>query len=122
GARRMAETAALLADEVLPDRPMRQWVLSLPFALRFLLSTDSEALTLVLGIVYRAISGFILEKAGLTELQALVERIAERIGRALERRGLIERDCENAYLSLDPASDGPLDDLIVHSITYRIAV
>src|SRR5690606_29718797 len=56
------------------------------------------------------------------ELQALVERIAERIGRALERRGLIERDCENAYLSLDPASDGPLDDLIGHSITYRIAV
>src|SRR5690606_12474460 len=29
------------------------------------------------------------------ELQALVERIADRIGRALERRGLIERDCEN---------------------------
>lgn len=26
GARRMAETAALLADEVLPERPLRQWV------------------------------------------------------------------------------------------------
>jgi len=34
GGRRMAETAALLADEVLPERPLRQWVLSLPFALR----------------------------------------------------------------------------------------
>jgi ribosomal protein S27E len=42
GARRMTETAALLADEVLPRRP-RQWVLSLPFALRFLLATDSQA-------------------------------------------------------------------------------
>jgi hypothetical protein len=41
----MAETAALLADEVLPDRPLRQWVLSLPHALRFLLATNSEALT-----------------------------------------------------------------------------
>src|SRR5690606_41369810 len=60
GARRMAETAALLADEVLPDRLMRQWVLSLPFALRFLLATNPEALTHVLGIVYRAISGLIL--------------------------------------------------------------
>ena len=40
GARRMAETAALLADEVLPERPLRQWVLSLPFALRFLLATQ----------------------------------------------------------------------------------
>jgi ribosomal protein S27E len=36
GGRRMAETAALLADEVLPERPLRQWVLSLPFALRLL--------------------------------------------------------------------------------------
>jgi hypothetical protein len=26
----MAETAALLANEVLPERPVRQWVLSLP--------------------------------------------------------------------------------------------
>ena len=36
GARRMAETAALLADEVLPALPLRQWVISFPFALRFL--------------------------------------------------------------------------------------
>lgn len=28
GARRMAESAALLVDEVLPEQPMRQWVLS----------------------------------------------------------------------------------------------
>ena len=28
GARRMAEGAALLVDEVLPRQPMRQWVLS----------------------------------------------------------------------------------------------
>jgi uncharacterized Zn finger protein (UPF0148 family) len=33
GARRMVETA-LLVEEVLPERPLRQWVLSLPFALR----------------------------------------------------------------------------------------
>ncbi|MFX0677454.1 hypothetical protein ABEL36_23130, partial [Escherichia coli] len=36
GARRMAESAALLVDEVLPEQPMRQWVLSFPFQLRFL--------------------------------------------------------------------------------------
>ena len=62
-ARRMAETAALLADEVLPERPLRQWVLSLPFALRFLLATDADSLTLVLRTVYRAISGFLLKQA-----------------------------------------------------------
>jgi hypothetical protein len=43
--------------EVLPERPLRQWVLSLPYALRFLLATDPDALTLVLGAVHRTISG-----------------------------------------------------------------
>lgn len=31
GARRMAESAALLVDEVLPEQPVRQWVLSFPY-------------------------------------------------------------------------------------------
>jgi hypothetical protein len=54
-------------------------------------------------------------------LQQLVEQIAARIGRALERRGLVERDLENAWLAT-AAEAGPLDDLLGHSITYRIAV
>jgi ribosomal protein S27E len=152
GARRMAETAALLADEVLPERPLRQWVLSLPIALRFLLATDPDALTLVLGAAYRTISGYLLQMAGASpaprgdtgavtliqrfgsalnlnvhfhmifldgvylpeamapvfrhvpaptrrQLQELVQQIAERIGRLLEKRGLIERDMENAWLA-----------------------
>jgi hypothetical protein len=36
GARRMAQTAAHLVDEILPDVPIRQWVLSLPIPLRVL--------------------------------------------------------------------------------------
>ena len=40
GARRMADGAALLVDEVLPREPMRQWALSVPFALRYLFATD----------------------------------------------------------------------------------
>ncbi|MBP7609920.1 MAG: hypothetical protein KA756_08265 [Steroidobacteraceae bacterium] len=55
------------------------------------------------------------------ELQALVEQIAERVGGLLERGGLVERDMENAWLAGDGEAD-PLDDLIGHSITYRIAV
>jgi hypothetical protein len=39
----------------------------------------------------------------------------------LERRGLIERDIENAWLA-STGESGPLDDLIGHCITYRIAV
>jgi len=36
GARRMLESAALQFDKALPRKPMRQWVLSVPFAIRFL--------------------------------------------------------------------------------------
>jgi hypothetical protein len=61
----MAETAALLADDVPPGRPLRRWVLSLPHALRFLLATDPDALTRVLGVAYRTITGHLLRAAGL---------------------------------------------------------
>ena len=44
GARRMVETAALLADEVFPDVPLRQWVISFPFPLRFLLAAHPQAM------------------------------------------------------------------------------
>lgn len=44
-----------------------------------------------------------------------------RIGRSLEQHGLIERNLENAWLAC-AGEAGPLDDLIGHSITYRIAV
>lgn len=35
GARRMADSAVLLVTDILPHQPMRQWVLSVPFPLRF---------------------------------------------------------------------------------------
>jgi len=40
--RRMAESAALLVDEVFPEQPMRQWVLSFPYPLRFLFAGRPE--------------------------------------------------------------------------------
>jgi ribosomal protein S27E len=85
GARRMAEAAALLVDEVLPARPLRQWVLSLPYALRFLLATNPAALTQVLGVVYRTISGFLLQQAGLTRATGATGAVTlvQRFGSAL---------------------------------------
>lgn len=38
GGRRMADTAAFLVDRVIPHVPVRQWVLSLPIALRYKLA------------------------------------------------------------------------------------
>lgn len=53
GARRMAESAALLVDEVFPAQPVRQWVLSFPYPLRFLFASRPAVMSKVLGIVYR---------------------------------------------------------------------
>jgi hypothetical protein len=40
----MNEGAANLVDHVLPDVPIRQWVLTLPHPLRFLLAFDGHLL------------------------------------------------------------------------------
>jgi hypothetical protein len=176
GARRMAETAALLADEVFPDVPLRQWVISFPFPLRYLFAAHPQAMGKVLGIVYRAISTHLIHKAGYqlkdgatgavtliqrfgsalnlnihfhilfldgvyvyrdsraphfqrvkapdkSELQDLVQLISQRVGRSLERQGLLEQDAESAWLDLDPAEDtDAMPQLLGSSITYRIAV
>jgi hypothetical protein len=44
GARRMCNEAAMLVDRVLPNAPIRQWVLSLPFELRGLAATKPDVL------------------------------------------------------------------------------
>ena len=66
GARRMVNTAAHLVDEVLPAIPIRQWVLSFPWPLRLLYSTNPQAMTRTLQIVWRAIESQLIRKAGLT--------------------------------------------------------
>jgi hypothetical protein len=106
----MAESAALLVDDVLPQRPMRQWVLSLD------------------GVYIKPAEGKLRfrQTAPPTtdELQALLHRITHRVARYLERKGLLERDAENSYLHLDglDGDAGAMPDLYGHSITYRIAL
>ncbi|WP_139250156.1 transposase zinc-binding domain-containing protein, partial [Escherichia coli] len=85
GARRMAESAALLVDEVLPEQPMRQWVLSFPFQLRFLFASRPEIMGWVLGIVYRVIATHLVKKAGHTHQVAKTGAVTliQRFGSAL---------------------------------------
>ena len=61
----MADTAAHLVEHVLPEQPIRQWVLSFPYPLRFLFATRPAVLSQVLGIVYRAVSTFLVHRAEL---------------------------------------------------------
>ena len=172
----MAETAALLADEVFPDVPLRQWVISFPFPLRYLFAAHPQAMGKVLGIIYRTISTHLIHKAGYrlkdgatgavtliqrfgsalnlnihfhilfldgvyvcrdnrpprfqrvkapakSELEELVQLISQRVGRCLERQGLLEQDADNAWLDLDPAEDtDAMPHLLGSSVSYRIAV
>ena len=85
GARRMAEGAALLVDEVLPREPMRQWVLSVPFALRYLFATHPAVMGQVMGIVYRAISSHLIKAAGYHKSTAQTGAVTliQRFGSAL---------------------------------------
>jgi hypothetical protein len=49
---------------------MRQWVLNVPFRLRFLFASNHNAMTGALGIVNRAISTLLAHKAGITKTVA----------------------------------------------------
>jgi len=53
------------------------------------------------------------------ELERLVHCISERVGRHLERRGLLVRDLEHGWLARDPGDDSTLDELRAHSMLYR---
>ena len=81
----MAVSAAQLVDEILPQQPLRQWVLSVPFQLRFLFASQPAIMGKVLGIVYRAISTHIRKKGGYTKTTARTGAVTliQRFGSAL---------------------------------------
>jgi hypothetical protein len=85
GVRRMAESALLLVDEVLPEQAMRQWVLSFPFQLRLLFASRPALMGQVLGIVYRVIATHLIKKAGQTSKTAHTGAVTliQRFGSAL---------------------------------------
>jgi hypothetical protein len=56
--RRMCVLAAHLVDGVLGDLPLRQWVLTLPFRLRYVLAFDHELCRKVLAVFVRALLAF----------------------------------------------------------------
>jgi hypothetical protein len=59
----MADTAAHLVDHVLPHAPVRQWVLSFPFRIRFLLASSPRLCAAVRGIFTRTLLGWLEQRA-----------------------------------------------------------
>jgi hypothetical protein len=76
GAVLTVDTAAWLCDAVIPEVPVRQWVLSLPYRVRTLCVYDAAACAVVRSVLVRAVSGF-------------YERTAARVGVPRPRAGAV---------------------------------
>jgi hypothetical protein len=82
----MTERAAHLIDHILPRVPVRQWVLSLPFEVRYRLAWDHELCRAVLGVYTRALLGFYrkrAKRAGHPEGRTGTVTVIQRFGGAL---------------------------------------
>ena len=87
GGRRMAERAASLGDEVLPWVPVRQWVLTLPYRLRYCLAWDHALCRAVLGVYARTLLAFYAPSAralGVPDGQTGTVTVIQRFGSGLQ--------------------------------------
>jgi hypothetical protein len=80
-------SSAHLVDRVLPEVPVRQWVLSLPFALRYRLAYDAALTTAVLGVFVRTVFASLRRRArkkwGVTRGRCGAVTFVQRFGDAL---------------------------------------
>ena len=86
GTRRMADTAAWLVDRVFPEVPVRQWVLALPYPVRFLCAFDPPTARGVRRIFVRAVSGLYGKDAcrrGIEKTKAAAVVFEQRFDQAL---------------------------------------
>jgi hypothetical protein len=66
----MMESSSLILDTICCVSLVLQWILSVPFALRFLFAREPLVMSKVLGIVSRAISTYLIKKVGLSKKTA----------------------------------------------------
>ena len=64
----MAEGAAHFVDHVFPDVPVRQWVPSLPYRLRYRLAWDHDLCRAVVAVYMRAVLGWLRNRARLDDV------------------------------------------------------
>ena len=135
GGRRMADTAAWLVDRVLPEVPVRQWVLTLPFALRYRLAYDAGLTAVVLREFLRAVFAALRRRArrtcGIPRGQGGAVVFVQRFGDALNLNvhfhalvldGVYDErgDGRPEFHALDPPSDEELAGIAAR-IARRVA-
>jgi len=88
----MAERAAHLVDHVFPDVPVRQWVLSLPYCMRYQLAWDHDLCRAVVAVFLRAVFGVLRARArdsGIEDGRGGAVAVIQRFGGALNLNVLV---------------------------------
>ena len=129
--RRMAETAARLVDETLPEAPVRQWVLTVPHALRFLMAYDRGWIAAVHHVFVNAVFASLRRRTGLSSLGrnakggavTFVQRFGDALNLNVHFHALaldgVYSETEDGTLLFHPA--GPPSDDEVARVVERVA-
>jgi hypothetical protein len=83
GARRMCNEAAVLVDRIVPNAPIRQWVMSLPYELRGLAATRADVLGAMERILAEEIERLTLRLAGVAGATTGCVGFPQRFGSSL---------------------------------------
>jgi len=114
----------------LPHEPVRQWVISFPFQLRYLFARYPKAMSQALAIVYRIIATHLIKKAGLTHKTGgitLIQLFGSAFNRNVHFHMLL---IDGVYITsrygkhrFQTVSAPLFDELtrLVHIISHRIA-
>ena len=83
----MADTAVFRVDYLFPQVPARQYVLSLPYSLRFKMAFSADATSLVLGAFISAINSDLRRRARKRKLRGRLQTgsltVVQRFGSSL---------------------------------------
>jgi hypothetical protein len=83
----MADTAAFCVDHLFPEVPARQYVLSVPYSLRFKMAYSPDATTMVLGAFISAINSDLRRRARKRKLRGRLQTggltVVQRFGSSL---------------------------------------
>jgi len=133
GGRRMSEGAAHLVDLVIPHVPVRQFVLSLPFRLRFIAAFDHDLELEVGGVFVRSVFNWYRLRArrrGLQESECgavtVVQRFSSNLALNVHYHSLVldgvytrRGDVPPVFHELPPPTDDDIADL-VQAIARRV--
>ncbi len=122
GARRMAEQSAHLVDEVLPDVPLRQWVLTVPWPIRRRLAADGALMRKVLGIFVSEVFRWLAETTGAPNgakggAVAVTQRFGGTLNLHVHYHVLV---LDGVYTASELGPDDEAEGLVFHPLVRRV--